>query len=41
MRTENNRTTEKISLPVMLRAAPAGYCHIIETRGILMKKKLK
>jgi len=22
----------------MLRAAPAGYCHIIETRGILMKE---
>lgn len=33
MRTENNWTTEKISLPVMLRAAPAGYCHIIETRN--------
>lgn len=32
IRTENNSTTEKFSLPEMLRAAPAGYCHIIETR---------
>lgn len=35
---ENNSITEKISLPVMLRAAPAGYCHISETWKILMKK---
>lgn len=29
VQTENNFTAEKISSPVMLRAAPAGYCHII------------
>ena len=37
--TKDNLSTEKISLPVMLRAAPAGYCHIIETWKILMRKE--